>query len=181
MTRALQFLSDEIIDELDASSNKSTYRPQFLAKDISSETVSFSYWAPEILVSYAELDTSKQRTDRDAKVAKLLNAIEQMRSDAPTWDARPTSITRTSADAARLFLACLPENRDLPKVAADGEGDVMFVWDGQQRSCIVTVEDTRLHLVADPGKPTARHIDASSFYGAHVPVALLEHIPSRQK
>ena len=108
---------------------------------------------------------------------KLIAAVTSMKESSPDWYALGTKVSEESALTAEKFLRCLPTRVVLPKVAADGEGDIMFVWEDAGVSCIVTVEPKMLHLVSNPGSRAARQIDEQRFLGVQIPPTILRHIP----
>lgn len=110
---------------------------------------------------------------------KLIAAIARMKESAPNWSGSDTKVSEESASTAEKFLRCLPVGSALPKVAADGEGDVMFVWEGPSVSCVVTVEPKTLHLVSKPGSKLVQQIDGQKFLGVQIPPTILRHIPSK--
>jgi hypothetical protein len=123
---------------------------------------------------------SPQQIEFEKRKARLIDAVTAMRTSAPNWSGIDTRVRDSSSQSAKKFLECLPGNAILPRVAPDGEGDVMFVWElpGQQ-NCVVTVENRRLHLASDLGTPNARHVDAQRFLGVRIPKPILDRIPTR--
>jgi hypothetical protein len=116
----------------------------------------------------------------EKRKALLIDVIKSMRQEAPNWSGLATRIDPLSAGSAEAFLRCLPGNAVLPRVAPDGEGDVMFVWDGQnQPACVVTVEQRALHLACELGTPQEQHIGEQRFLGVCIPPDILNHIPSK--
>jgi hypothetical protein len=111
--------------------------------------------------------------------ARLIAAVASMKETAPNWYSANAKVSEGSASTAEKFLRCLPFGSALPKVAADGEGDIMFVWEGPSVNCIVTVEPKTLHLVSNPGSKGVQQIDAQKFLGVQIPPTILRHIPSK--
>jgi hypothetical protein len=111
--------------------------------------------------------------------SRLIAAVSSMKAAAPNWYGTDAKVSEESASTAEKFLRCLPFGSALPKVAADGEGDVMFVWEGPGISCVVTVEPKTLHLVSRPGSKTVQQIDGQKFLGVQIPPTILRHIPSK--
>jgi hypothetical protein len=111
--------------------------------------------------------------------ARLIAAVASMKEAAPNWYGAEAKVSEESALTAQKFLRCLPYGSVLPKVAADGEGDVMFVWEGPAVSCVVTVEPKTLHLVSNPGSKGVQQIDGQKFLGVQIPPTILRHIPSK--
>jgi hypothetical protein len=64
----------------------------------------------------------------------------------------------------------LPESFPLPKIAPDGDGGVMFVWNGLSKSTIMVIEGWVFHLVKNAGACDAEYFD-------NIP---LQEIPPRE-
>jgi hypothetical protein len=126
----------------------------------------------------SERTKSAEQIAYETRKARLIAAVEAMKRSAPNWSGSASTVNNLSAQSAEKFLNCLPGNAVLPRVAPDGEGDVMFVWDGPQ-SCVVTVEKRALHLACRLGTPQMMQLDARRFLGVQIPAAILEHIPSK--
>jgi hypothetical protein len=128
----------------------------------------------------SEKTKSAEQLAYENRKARLIDAVNVMKRSAPNWSGSSTRISDLSAQSAERFLRCLPGDAVLPRVAPDGEGDVMFVWDGQnQQSCVVTVEQHALHLACQLGTPQEQHIAEQRFLGVRIPTAILERIPSK--
>lgn len=123
---------------------------------------------------------SPEQAEYENRKLRLIDAVTAMRRSAPNWSGEDTHVRDSSAYSAKKFLECLPGNAVLPRVAPDGEGDIMFVWDGAgQQSCVVTVEKQQLHLACGLGTPEAKHVDAKRFLGLKIPKPILDRIPHR--
>lgn len=178
MSALRAYLTDDQFDDL--AGEPAVGRPIELLNDNSWVGAGFcGLGLEEPTLDYADLDISERRTERDRRRARLIAAVRSMQKFAPSWDGEPTRVSPESALAAELFLACLPESRPLPKVGADGEGDVMFVWEYPDQTYVVTVEPKAVHLVAGVGSPDVHHVNAKPFYGAHVPLEILRHLPMK--
>lgn len=126
-----------------------------------------------------EDDFTSAVLDYEERRLQLRTIIDQMVVDAPSWDSDGAKVHSLSALTAQRFLTALPSNRELPKVAPDGEGDVLFVWEPPQGDCIVTVQHNLLHMVDRPGTRFAAHFDSVPFAGFHIPISILHAIPTR--
>jgi hypothetical protein len=128
----------------------------------------------------SEKTKSAEQLAYENRKARLIDAVNIMKRSAPNWSGASTRINDLSAQSAERFLRCLPGDAVLPRVAPDGEGDVMFVWDSQnQQSCIVTVEQRALHLACQLGTSQEQHIAQQRFLGVRIPTAILDRIPSK--
>jgi hypothetical protein len=124
-------------------------------------------------------DHSSELFEYDDRKLKLEAIIDSMVLQAPSWDSEPMTVSAQAARTAKRFLQALPRNRELPKVAPDGEGDLLFVWEKPYGSCIVTVQPNVLHLVDRANTRYAEHIDAQCFVGYQIPISILHAIPLR--
>lgn len=120
--------------------------------------------------SAEELEFEKHRE-------RLIKALHSIKQNSPNWSGADSSISEASAATAERFLNCLSSRSVLPKIAADGEGDVMLVWEDDAVSCVVTVEPQLLHLISGPGTRGTQRIDAQRFLGVQIPPSILRHIP----
>jgi hypothetical protein len=122
---------------------------------------------------------SPEQTAFEQRKLRLINAVRRMKVSAPNWSGYDSAVRETSAESAEKFLNCLPGNSVLPKVAPDGEGDVMFVWDDPAKSCIVIVEPRMLHLVSRPGTSDVKQVRSQQFLGVSLPPTIQQYIPSK--
>jgi hypothetical protein len=130
--------------------------------------------------SVGDKTKSPEQVAFEKRKARLVNAVNAMRVSSPNWDGTQTRVNEASAQSAKKFLECLPGNAILPRVAPDGEGDVMFVWDAPgQSNCIVTVEKRLLHLACGLGTAGVKHVNEQRFLGVQVPQSILKHIPTK--
>jgi hypothetical protein len=128
----------------------------------------------------SEKTKSPEQIAFENRKARLISAVNAMKRSAPNWYGSSTTVDELSAQNAENFLRCLPGNVLLPRVAPDGEGDIMFVWDGPDNpSCVVTVEKQTLHLAARLGTPHVKQVDDQRFLGVRIPPEILAHIPSK--
>ena len=125
------------------------------------------------------VDVSSEQFDYQDRKARLRAAIDAMVEDAPTWSGEQSAVSMEAAKTAQSFLRLLTSNRELPKVAPDGEGDVLFVWEPPQGNCIVAVQSNMLHMVDQPGTQHVQHIDSQEFFGDRIPLAILHALPMR--
>lgn len=170
----------------------------FDANDVVYADVSFSdpaannvlFDASDIIYSDASLygpgvkhvvygDLSSESLEYEDRKVRLQTIIEQMVVEAPSWDGEPATISNEAAETALRFLKALPSNRELPKVAPDGEGDVLFVWEPPHGNCIVTVQGGLLHMVDRPSTVNSEHIDGQRFAGYRIPISILHAIPMK--
>jgi hypothetical protein len=122
-------------------------------------------------------DLSSTTLEYEDRKARLQGLISRMIKEAPSWDGEPTRVEVRTALTAIRFLKVLPPDRELPKLAPDGEGDLLFVWQPPHGNCIVTVEGDLLHMVDQPGTQHVQHFDPIRFIGHRIPVSILHAIP----
>jgi hypothetical protein len=142
-----------------------------------------SYHFTEVSGTYrspprGEPEADEHDVEFNAQRARLIRAVRGLKDSAPNWSGAQTKVSAGAALTAEQFLFCLPPTVILPKVAPDGEGDVMFVWDQPSKECVVTVEPKSLHLVTKPGDPTGVQVSAQQFLGIQIPPSVLRHLPS---
>jgi hypothetical protein len=129
---------------------------------------------------YIDQDTSAETLAVQNRKAQLLAIISEYLGGAPAWDGGDAiAVSPGAVQTARRFISALPENRALPRVAPDGEGDVLLVWPPDQGDCIVTVEPAHVHLVTNATTRASRHVDAVPFNGERIPFELLRYLPLR--
>ena len=78
---------------------------------------------------------------------------------------------------ARELLSQLRSHQTLPKIAPDGEGDLMMVW-GRPPELLITVEGKTLHTVIHPATARSRHLPSLEFNGEAVPSEIAALIPN---
>ncbi len=123
-------------------------------------------------------DISSAPLEQEDRRAALTAIIQKMEKVVPSWDGRDASpVSPEASETATRFLASLPSNRELPKVASDGDGNIIFVWEPPHGNCLMTVEPNLLHMVDKPGGPEVEHIDNQPFSGHRIPLAILSAIP----
>jgi hypothetical protein len=112
--------------------------------------------------------------------AKLIGVIKHLAAMSVTWTERdPIRIDEISAETAISFISQLPSDRAFPKVAPDGEGGIMLVWDSQQQKELITIDRTTLLLIENPGQLDSHHFRPLRFDGERIPPIILERLPRR--
>lgn len=130
-------------------------------------------------VAYAGEDSAPRWFEHQSRRTALLELLESFRQHAPTWDATETFVTDGSLMTARIFIQALPENRQLPQVAPDGEGDILLRWPPERGDLIVTIEHGLFHVVVNVSTDRSQHIDAVPLLTDRIPPAILAYIPVR--
>lgn len=116
----------------------------------------------------------------ERKRVKLIGVIKHLAANPISWTERdPITIDKVSAETAIDFIRQLPPDRAFPKVAPDGEGGIMFVWENSSLKELITVDRTTLLLIENPGQPSSYHFRPLRFDGERIPPIILEHLPRR--
>lgn len=115
---------------------------------------------------------------RDQEKPKLLALIDQFADEGFSCvGERASKVSRDSAEAAKALFALLLPGRQLPKIAPDGEGGLIAVWESPEDSVVLVVDNWRLHLVARATTPRATYFDDVPFDGERLPDVVIEWIP----
>jgi hypothetical protein len=117
--------------------------------------------------------------EHENRRVRLQKVVEAMQRTSAPWDPEVMAVSADSATTANRFLRALPIDCELPKVAPDGEGDILLVWEPPAGNCIVIVEGDNLHMVDQPGTRSATHVHNQKFLGDWIPVSILHAIPRR--
>jgi hypothetical protein len=76
-------------------------------------------------------------------------------------------------------LRALPAVKAFPRIAPDGEGGLLMVWESAGQPFLLTISDLHLHGVKAPHTPDAEYIDDVPFDPAQViPDEILGAIPA---
>ncbi|RQR29098.1 hypothetical protein DIE23_22930 [Burkholderia sp. Bp9143] len=116
--------------------------------------------------------------ERARERERLISLIGQMNQDGYScMRDRPSKISDESAAAARALFEMLLPTHEVPKVAPDGEGGLIVVWDDPGSSTVLVIDNWKLHLVVNATTPEARYFDDVPFDGEHLPDVIVESIP----
>jgi hypothetical protein len=145
-----------------------------IAQDLSS-------WGTDIPPIFASSAAFSYDPGIERARSELLAAIKYLAQTPITWSEREPAvpIERLSAETAMAFIRCMPGDRAFPKLALDGEGGLMFVWDSQERKAMITVDRAFLLLVTKPGEPASYHFNPLRFDGETIPSIIIESLPRR--
>ncbi len=118
-------------------------------------------------------------------VAQLHDLLDRFERDGIAWDGgEPIRITPETKLAARALFQGLPPSVRAPRIAPDGEGALLAVWDATEGDAdasggvLLTVEGWCLHLVVGAGTDSARHVDAVPFTEGSIPDLVRAHLPA---
>jgi len=88
------------------------------------------------------------------------------------------AVSDKTISSALAIAQCLPENRALPKVAVDEDGDILMVWGEPSQKFALTIEGETLHMVVNPGQHST-HLDPVIYYGGYLSLPVLQNVPKR--
>lgn len=112
---------------------------------------------------------------------RLLVAIASLGAYPVTWGERePVGIDDLAIETALAFISRLPADRAFPKVAPDGEGGLMLIWDGEPPRALLSIDRTMLSLILNPGTPASDHLPSARFDGELIPAGILNVLPHRR-
>lgn len=110
----------------------------------------------------------------------LMATVGLLARRSATWsDREPVPVDRVSAETAFAFIRELPVDRAFPKVAPDGEGGIVLVWNQPDNRVLITVDEAKLLLVRDPGGPGSYHFSPLRFDGETIPPMIVDQLPRR--
>lgn len=87
-------------------------------------------------------------------------------------------VSEKSIVSALAIADYLPENRALPRVAIDEDGDILMVWGEPRQRFALTIEGETIYMVVNPGQHST-HLDPVIYNGGYLPLPVLEHVPNR--
>ena len=96
----------------------------------------------------------------------LMDFFQHLSVRESQWsDDQPEKITSETSLAEISFLNQLPQEIELPKIAPDGEGNLVLVWGTGNSSILLTIEDSQIHMVRGATTPQAEYYDSLPFSG----------------
>lgn len=159
-----------------ARSSQATVRRTDIAKReaidlIATESIDASV-LPGTLATEAVFAESKQR-DELTKLVHVLH-VQGYSNQA----GRSLKISTSTMKSALSLISSLPYGTRLPKMSPDGEGGLIFVWDDPNRTLLVVLDDSMIHLVSQPGTQHAQYQEDIYFDQERLPPELLAAIPA---
>jgi hypothetical protein len=85
----------------------------------------------------------------------------------------PSVVDGDTAKAAVRLLAQIPSPWKLPRLAPNGDGGLIMIWEQEVSQAIVVVAEWNLHLVVNPGTEVAVYVDDEPFDGETIPKAFI--------
>lgn len=122
-------------------------------------------------------DALKHEQERQA----LLALIRRFAYHGLSWTAgQCATVTRATKATALAFLSSLPAGKAFPKVSPDGEGELIMIWENQDASVLLTIDNLHLHAVIAATTPQAEYLDDIPFdWLQRIPQKILDAIPAR--
>ncbi len=119
------------------------------------------------------------RDSYNEKRSTLKELITALTKEPFSWSPDDGELVRLeSSRTAQGFLEVLPTDRELPRVAPDGDGGLYMAWENPgQPTVVVGIVDNEVYGVVAPGTPESRHIPEEEFDGENVPPEILTAIP----
>ncbi|MQA23452.1 hypothetical protein [Rugamonas rivuli] len=111
--------------------------------------------------------------EREKTRDMLITSIRRFASE--TSDAY--RLTSETADASVALIKALRNSMRLPKIAPDGEGGLMAVWEGEHPVIALVVDNWKMHMVTGAATDQAEYFDDLPFDGIRLPKEILEFIP----
>lgn len=131
-----------------------------------------------------EVASKPRERARDRKEA-LRELIGRMAECGFSFSYRPDEaepLNEEAALVAKRFLELLPPDRELPKIAPDGDGGLMMAWEGDPRETVVIgVFGKFLYAVVAPGTQESLHVAEERFDHDTIPSTILDVVPGRSK
>jgi hypothetical protein len=124
---------------------------------------------------------TREALQREEMRQAMIALVQRFAAFGLSWRAGELAkITPTTHQVSEAFLRALPAANAFPKIAPDGEGGLLMVWEGADGPFILTIDDLRLHGVIAAGTPNAEYIDDVSIDSTQViPDRILNAIPAR--
>lgn len=128
--------------------------------------------------AYPGSDLTQEFLERERSRSILLALIRRLADSGYAWSAeRTASISRETAESADCLVRQLPAPFDVPRVAPDGEGGLILLWERDGNATrLLTVDGWTLHLVCAPGSAQARYFDAVPFSSQEVPAQIVAEL-----
>ena len=121
------------------------------------------------------------RDSYNEKRSALKELITGLTKEPFSWSPVDGELVRPETSrTAQRFLEVLPPDRELPRVAPDGDGGLYMAWEKLgQTTVVVGIVDNAVYGVVAQGTPKSRHIPEEEFDGENVPPEILSVIPKR--
>ena len=119
----------------------------------------------------ADTDRARPAGGRKAALSETIAALAECAAGMGLPPPSPAGMA-----LARDFVAALPDDRALPRVAVDEDGDILMAWGGAVQPFALTFEGAVIHAVVAPGARST-HLAPFSYGGGAIPAALLDAVP----
>jgi len=116
---------------------------------------------------------------RNKTKARLIELIRQFAAEGfSRADGVDGKITPETAEAANILFNTLLPAAKIPKVAPDGEGGLMVVWEHEVDPVVLVVDNWKVHLITAATTPRAQYFEDLPFDGEQVPRQVIEAVPT---
>lgn len=93
------------------------------------------------------------------------------------FDRDDARISVTTAEASKAFFTMLIKKiTKLPKIAPDGEGGLLSVWEKEGHTAMLVIDGWNLHLVTKAMTPNASYFDDIKFNEDEIPTEIYDGI-----
>lgn len=130
-----------------------------------------SAFAPGQPATKEVLDDAEQRL-------RLAGFINRLFNESNASDYEDVRMSKAACVAGKLVIDALPVGSKLPKIAADGDGGLIFAWLSPQRAMLLTLDGTALHFVDHAGTPGAVYFDKLPFSRHTLPDEVADAVSS---
>jgi hypothetical protein len=158
-------------------------RQIFLQMNADATHLSLLDWGlgPYLMESAIDAGREARRDSYYEKRSALKELITGLTKEPFSWSPVDGELVRPETSrTAQRFLEVLPPDRELPRVAPDGDGGLYMAWGKPgQPTVVVGIVDNAVYGVVAPGTPQSRHIPEQEFDGENVPPEILSAIPKR--
>jgi hypothetical protein len=127
---------------------------------------------PDVAVHPGEF-LSPAVVERERMRNMLITSIHRFAAET----AEAYRITPETAEAAVALIKAFRNSMQLPKIAPDGEGGLMAVWEGEYPPIALVVDNWKMHIVTGAATAHAEYFDDLPFDGVHLPKELLDFVP----
>jgi hypothetical protein len=117
--------------------------------------------------------------DRLTTLKDLVRLIMRFLAEGYSTFGEASKISNVTARSAATFLALLPDEIPLPRIAPDGEEGLILAWEAGDRTVLLTIDGTMLHGVSLPAQGPNQYVDRIPFAGDEIPEAIARIMPQQ--
>lgn len=109
--------------------------------------------------------------------SKLADLLEKFKN-IPFFHDSDQCANEAAADNAIKILHQMNDKR-LPKIAVDEDGDIIFAWDMEARNVVLTIEEGLWHFFEKEDANPPNYYDEQSYVNGEIPDFVWERIPAK--